>query len=36
METIVFSMCKTEKHVNNFHKKYSECKSCNSERTSKH
>ena len=29
-------MCKSEKHINNFYKNYSECKECNSIRALKH
>ena len=30
MEGKTCSMCKNEKHNNNFYKKYSECRDCNS------
>ena len=29
MDTKICSMCKIEKHINNFYKKYSECRDCN-------
>ena len=29
MDTKTCSMCKIEKHINNFYKKYSECRDCN-------
>ena len=29
MDTKTCSMCNTEKHINNFYKKYSECEDCN-------
>ena len=29
MDTKVCSMCNIEKHINNFYKRYSECKDCN-------
>ena len=29
MDTKICSMCKIEKHINNFYKKYSECRYCN-------
>ena len=32
MESKVFSMCKIEKHINHFFKKYLECKDCKSKR----
>ena len=32
MENKICTMCKIEKHINNFYKKYSECKDCNIKR----
>ena len=32
MENKICTMCKIEKHINNFYKKYSECKTCNIKR----
>ena len=32
METKTCSMCKIEKHINNFYKNYSECEDCNRKR----
>ena len=32
MDTKTCTMCNIEKHINNFYKKYSECKDCNRER----
>ena len=32
MENKICTVCKTEKHINNFNKKYSECKACNIKR----
>ena len=32
MENKVCTVCKIEKHINNFHRKYSECKVCNIKR----
>ena len=29
MDNKICSMCKIEKHINNFYKKYSECRDCN-------
>ena len=29
MESKTCTMCKIENHINNFHKKFSECKDCN-------
>ena len=29
MDTKICSMCNIEKHINNFYKKYSECRDCN-------
>ena len=29
MDTKTYSMCRNEKHINNFYKKYSECRDCN-------
>ena len=29
MDIKICSMCKIEKHINNFYKKYSECRDCN-------
>ena len=29
MDTKTCTMCKTEKHINNFYKNYSECRDCN-------
>ena len=29
MDTKICSMCNTEKHINNFYKKFSECRVCN-------
>ena len=29
MDTKMCIMCKIEKHINNFYKKYSECRDCN-------
>ena len=29
MDTKICSMCNIEKHINNFYKKYSECRACN-------
>ena len=29
MDTNVCTMCNIEKHINNFYKKYSECRDCN-------
>ena len=29
METKICTMCNIEKHINNFYKKYSECRDCN-------
>ena len=28
MDTKICSMCNIEKHINNFYKKYSECRDC--------
>ena len=35
MENKVCTVCKTEKHINNFYRKYSECKDCNIKRGKK-
>ena len=32
METKTCSMCKIEKHINNFYKKFSECEDCHRKR----
>ena len=32
MESKICTQCNIEKHINNFHKKYSECKNCNIKR----
>ena len=32
MENKICTVCKIEKHINNFYKKYSECKACNIKR----
>ena len=32
MENKTCTVCKIEKHINNFYKKYSECKTCNIKR----
>ena len=32
MESKICTQCKIEKHINNFYKKYSECKNCNIKR----
>ena len=32
MENKICTVCKIEKHINNFYKKYSECKACNTKR----
>ena len=32
MENKTCTVCKIEKHINNFHRKYSECKDCNIKR----
>ena len=32
MENKIWTVCNTEKHINNFYKKYSECKDCNIKR----
>ena len=32
MDTKICSMCNIEKYINNFHKKYSECRDCNRSR----
>ena len=32
MENKVCTVCKIEKHINNFYRKYSECKDCNIKR----
>ena len=32
MENKICTVCKIEKHINNFYKKYSECKDCNIKR----
>ena len=32
MENKICTVCKTEKHINDFYKKYSECKACNIKR----
>ena len=32
MENKICTMCKIEKHINNFYRKYSECKTCNIKR----
>ena len=32
MESIICTQCNIEKHINNFYKKYSECKNCNIKR----
>ena len=29
MDTKMFTMCNEEKHINNFYKKFSECRDCN-------
>ena len=29
MDTKTCTMCNIEKHINNFHKRYTECKDCN-------
>ena len=29
MDTLTCFMCKSEKHINKFYKKYSECRDCN-------
>ena len=36
MESKTCTQCKIEKHINNFYKKYSECKDCNIKRGVKH
>ena len=35
MDNKICTMCKIEKHINNFYKKYSECKTCNIKRSVK-
>ena len=35
MENKICTVCKIEKHINNFYRKYSECKDCNIERVVK-
>ena len=35
MDTKICSMCNIEKYINNFYKKYSECRDCNRARGSK-
>ena len=35
MDTKICSMCNIEIHINNFYKKYSECRDCNRARTLK-
>ena len=32
MENKICTVCKIEKHINNFYKRYSECKACNIKR----
>ena len=32
MENKICTVCKIEKHINNFYRKYSECKDCNIKR----
>ena len=32
MDNKTYTVCNIEKHINNFHKKYSECKACNIKR----
>ena len=32
MDNKICSVCKIDKHINNFYKKYSECKACNIKR----
>ena len=32
MESKICTQCNNEKHINNFYKKYSECKDCNIKR----
>ena len=36
MESKICTQCNIEKHMNNFYKKYSECKDCNIKRGVKH
>ena len=36
MDTKICSICKIEKHINNFYKNYSECRDCNRTRGLKH
>ena len=36
MENKICTVCNIEKHINNFSKKYSECKDCNIKRGVKH
>ena len=35
MENKTCSMCKIEKHIKDFYKKYTECRTCNSKRNFK-
>ena len=35
MESKICTQCNIEKHINNFYKKYSECKNCNIKRVVK-
>ena len=35
MENKICTVCKIEKHINNFYKKYSECKACNIKRSTR-